>query len=111
MGNIGDTLKFIFAYDATALNVALILMPILILIAISFIQFHDNLRPLLLAVVPLYIIFVFIYMFTNFTTDTNNFNGTNLAIYGSILFILLPIDIIIIQNVIDKLQKHVIQKA
>ena len=105
MGNLGDSLKFLFAYDAIALNVALILMPILILVAISVIQFHDNLYAFLIALIPIYIVFVFMYMFTNFSTDANNFNSTNLSIYGSILFVLLPLDLFIIQNVKDKLNK------
>ena len=74
-------------------------MPILILVAISIIQFKDELHSILIALIPIYIIFVFLYIFTNFTTDTNNFNSTNLSIYGAILFVLLPIDLLVIQNI------------
>jgi hypothetical protein len=102
MERFSDFLKFLFVYDSIALNVTLILLPILILVAISIVQFHNNLHPVLIALIPFYIIFVLIYIFTNFTTDSNNFNSTNLAIYGSILFILLPIDLFAIQNIIAK---------
>lgn len=107
MGNFVNTLKFLFAYDSFALNVTLILLPILILVAISIVQFHDDLYASLIALIPIYIVFVFMYIFTNFTTDTNNFNSTNLSIYGSILFALLPIDLLIIQNIIPKIKKAV----
>ncbi|MBP3200534.1 MAG: hypothetical protein J6M39_02685 [Lachnospiraceae bacterium] len=99
MENFTNSLKFLFANDAIVLNIALILMPILLLVAISIIQFKDNLHSILIALIPIYIIFVFLYIFTNFTTDTNNFNSTNLSIYGAILFVLLPIDLLVIQNI------------
>lgn len=99
MESFTNSLKFLFANDAIVLNIALILMPILLLVAISIIQFKDNLHSILIALIPIYIIFVFLYIFTNFTTDTNNFNSTNLSIYGAILFVLLPIDLLVIQNV------------
>ena len=99
MESFTNSLKFLFANDAIVLNIALILMPILLLVAISIIQFKDNLHSILIALIPIYIIFVFLYIFTNFTTDTNNFNSTNLSIYGAILFVLLPIDLLVIQNI------------
>ena len=99
MESFTNSLKFLFANDAIVLNIALILMPILILVAISIIQFKDELHSILIALIPIYIIFVFLYIFTNFTTDTNNFNSTNLSIYGAILFVLLPIDLLVIQNI------------
>ncbi len=105
MESFTNSLKFLFANDAIVLNIALILMPILLLVAISIIQFKDNLHSILIALIPIYIIFVFLYIFTNFTTDTNNFNSTNLSIYGAILFVLLPIDLLVVQNIKGQLSK------
>ena len=113
-----EIFKNLFAYDSIILNITLILIPILLLIAISVLQCKENLYSVLIAIVPIYILFIFLYTFVNFRVEPrnmtdingnsislpgNNFNSTNLAIYGSILFILLPLDFIIIQNFVKKL--------
>ena len=122
-----ENLNNLFANGSILINVTLIVLPILLLIAISVLQCKENLYAILMAVVPIYILFVFLYTFVNFRVEPrnltdangqvisthpgNNFNSTNLAIYGSILFILLPLDFIVIQNFIKKiLTKEVVNK-
>ena len=95
-------LSYLFYPGSIFPNLLLIIMPLLILVAITFFQYKENLVVGLIAAIPFYLLFVFLYIFTNFTTDTNNFNSTNLAIYGSFLFLLLPVDLIIVQNTKNK---------
>ena len=123
MGNLNN----LFANGSILINVTLIVLPILLLIAISVLQCKENLYAILMAIVPIYILFVFLYTFVNFrveprnltdangqvisTLPGNNFNSTNLAIYGSILFVLLPLDFIVVQNFIKKVfTKEVVNK-
>ena len=95
-------LSYLFYPGSIFPNLLLIIMPLLILVAITFFQYKENLIVGLIAAIPFYLLFVFLYIFTNFTTETNNFNSTNLAIYGSFLLLLLPIDLIIVQNAKSK---------
>ena len=96
-------LNNLFYAGSTFPNILLIIMPLLILGAITFFQFKENLIVGLIAAIPFYLLFVFLYIFANFTTDTNGFNSTTLAIYGSFLLMLLPIDLIITQNIKNKM--------
>lgn len=113
-----ENLNNLFAYNSLLVNITLIIVPILLLIAISYLQCREDLYAVLLAIIPIYILFVFLYLFVNFTVDPrnvtdvngntitlpgNDFNSTNLAVYGSILFALLPIDFIVVQNFIKKI--------
>ena len=52
-----ENLNNLFADGSILINVTLIVLPILLLIAISVLQCKENLYAILMAVVPIYILF------------------------------------------------------
>ena len=72
-------LSYLFYPGSIFPNLLLIIMPLLILVAITFFQYKENLIVGLIAAIPFYLLFV-----------------------GSFLLLLLPIDLIIVQNAKSK---------
>ena len=115
-------LNNIFSTNNLALNLFLMLLPILLLAAATFmqVQIHKHGKYELAFILLVFILFVIIllYIFGSFDPvyevqngdkitlkHAETFNDTNLSIFGALMLVLLPLDIFATQNLISLYDK------